>query len=599
MHYKQITTLALVLAAHAAPTTVETHELQYVKRNGVSSAFYYPQVSTKSFPVNHVSTRDVQTPEQLTKIAVDAFVKEYNLSAEDIKVTQSHQDVVSGLTHVYVVRSINGIPVDNNNGAIHLKNGKVVQLSSSFSGSLQKRSENVLPATKVITLEEAVKRASKELGAPRDSIAEKLVYVQVPSGKLVYAYQFQLKTEDFSKFYQVTVDTATGQLVQVVDYINKASYNVIKLPKNDPRDGFETVTDPADKKASPFGWHKDAKSTYTTTQGNNVDSRINGFLWFKTRIDGGASLNFDTKFDATADPTTEANKRAAIVNGFYLANVIHDITYQYGFTEAAGNFQNDNYGKGGNGGDQVLLNTQASGTNNANFATPPDGQSGVMNMYPFTLTTPKRDGSLDNGIPIHEYTHGISNRLTGGSRQGNCLQTTESGGMGEGWSDTVAMFLERKATDTRATDYTTGSYVINNPKGIRTVPYSTNMTTNPLQYNILNTRNEVHDIGEVWATILNEVYWNLVDKSGFSSNWYDATQLKGNIIALQLVIGGLKLQPCNPTLINARDAIIKADETYYAGANKCELWKAFAKRGLGVDAVQSGYKNGFALPTGC
>lgn len=38
-------------------------------------------------------------------------------------------------------------------------------------------------------------------------------------------------------------------------------------------------------------------------------------------------------------------------------------------------FQNSNNGKGGTGGDPVLISVQdGSGTDNANFATPPDGQ---------------------------------------------------------------------------------------------------------------------------------------------------------------------------------------------------------------------------------
>jgi extracellular elastinolytic metalloproteinase len=53
-------------------------------------------------------------------------------------------------------------------------------------------------------------------------------------------------------------------------------------------------------------------------------------------------------------------------------------------------------------------------------------------MFTFDMTLPKRDGSLDNIIPMHEYMHGVSNRLTGGSYNGRCLSSTESGGMGEG-----------------------------------------------------------------------------------------------------------------------------------------------------------------------
>jgi extracellular elastinolytic metalloproteinase len=61
-------------------------------------------------------------------------------------------------------------------------------------------------------------------------------------------------------------------------------------------------------------------------------------------------------------------------------------------------------------------------------------------MFIFTITSPNRDGVMENDIPIHEATHGISNRMTGGGTA-RCLQTTEAGGMGEGWSDAFAEYV--------------------------------------------------------------------------------------------------------------------------------------------------------------
>jgi extracellular elastinolytic metalloproteinase len=162
--------------------------------------------------------------------------------------------------------------------------------------------------------------------------------------------------------------------------------------------------------------------------------------------------------------------------------------YKYGFTEAAYNFQNDNFGKGGKGKDRVQISVQdLSGTNNANFATPPDGQYGQMRMFTWTSTSPMRDGALENDIVVHEFTHGVSNRLTGGGT-GECLQTTEAGGMGEGWSDAMADITECKTKPVQ--DFTLGSYVINNAAGIRSHPYSVNKATNPLTYASLSAKNE-------------------------------------------------------------------------------------------------------------
>ncbi|MBK9957456.1 MAG: M36 family metallopeptidase [Chitinophagaceae bacterium] len=109
------------------------------------------------------------------------------------------------------------------------------------------------------------------------------------------------------------------------------------------------------------------------------------------------------------------------------------MTYNYGFTEVAGNFQSNNLGRGGLGNDAVNADAQdGGGTNNANFSTPSDGSSGRMQMYLWS-GSPQKDGDVDNGVVLHEFTHGISNRLTGGPALSGCLQNTEQ--MGEGWGD--------------------------------------------------------------------------------------------------------------------------------------------------------------------
>ena len=50
----------------------------------------------------------------------------------------------------------------------------------------------------------------------------------------------------------------------------------------------------------------------------------------------------------------------------------------------------------------IAADAQDGGGNSANFATPPDGQSGRMRMYRFTRPTIDRDGSLDAEIVLHE-----------------------------------------------------------------------------------------------------------------------------------------------------------------------------------------------------
>jgi len=253
------------------------------------------------------------------------------------------------------------------------------------------------------------------------------------------------------------------------------------------------------------------------------------------------------------------------------------------------------------GNDAVQANAQdGSGTNNANFATPIDGQRPRMRMYVWTRTNPNRDGDLDTGIIVHEYGHGISIRLTGGPQNVNCLNGGEAGGMGEGWGDWWATAFRQRPPYHRNQPFEMGEY--DNVEGIRNYPYTTNMAENPETYNYITRAGYagVHAKGAVWCGILWEAYWNFVDEYGFEPNWYESNKQnhKGNHMILQDVVDGLKLQPCNPSFVDARDAILAADRVNYGGRNLCFLWRAFAKRGLGTGAARGGIES-FLFPSEC
>jgi len=174
--------------------------------------------------------------------------------------------------------------------------------------------------------------------------------------------------------------------------------------------------------------------------------------------------------------------------------------------------------------------------------------------------------------------------------------------MGEGWSDWFSLVLRMSGKETPATDMGVGIYVYS--KTIRKYMYSTSMTTNPTTYETLNEPafGGVHAIGEVWANMLYQVYHNLVEATGkFNKNIYQADDYKsGNTLALWSVVNGMKLQPCNPTFLNARDAILQAEAKATGGAFKCAIWKGFAKRGLGPNAKNTPKRvNDFTVPADC
>lgn len=564
-----------------------THRVRSVGPQKAQFQSYHPPSTFETFgdgidhPLTKRGVKDASSVE-----AAKAFLEsKLGVSANAIShKSGSNSDVTE---HEYFRQQLNGIPVANAVANVALKNNKVVSYGASFV-----KPKSVASATPTLTKDQAIAKAEAATGAKYNQWPTSLEYFAKDSDHAVLAHVVQVQNDQSGEWYEAFVDASTGEVVNVVSFVADVSYRVVPFTSQGPNDGFATVTDPGDAVSSPNGWHQYGTTTTTTTSGNNVISYKSSTTG--TTSQSSATNNYNYVFNSAVSPATSPNVDAARVNAFYVANMIHDVTYRYGFDETSYNFQQNNNGKGGAQNDRVQISVQdSSGTNNANFATPADGQPGQMRMYTWTITSPNRDGALENDIVTHEYTHGISNRLTGGGT-GRCLQTTEAGGMGEGWSDAFADWTEQtSATDK---DFTLGTYVYT--KNIRSYAYSTSKTTNPLTYGSLRTLTEVHDIGEVWALIWHEIFASLIKKSGFSASKNDPTGTAGNIVALHLFIDSLKLQPCNPTFISARDAIIQADANRYAGANKCALWTAFAKRGLGSGATTT-KTDSTTVPSGC
>ena len=183
--------------------------------------------------------------------------------------------------------------------------------------------------------------------------------------------------------------------------------------------------------------------------------------------------------------------------------------------------------------------------------------------------------------------------------------------MGEGWSDWFALTLTTHPSDTATTRRGVGSYVIYQPPdgdGIRPTPYTTDTAVNPSTYASVADVAQIsqpHGIGYVWNTMLWEVYWNLVDRYGYNGDVYGDWTTGGNNLALQLVMDGMKFQPCQPGFVDGRNAILTADAALTGGANQCEIWRGFTKRGLGFSAsqgsplIRTDGVEAFDLPASC
>lgn len=538
----------------------------------------------------------------------------------------------NGIAHVYFRQTAHGLDIDNTDFNVNIgPDGAVFSYGNSFyTGSIPEENPTRKRAFKdpVAALKDADSRL--ELGVSSDSATAeasdeaevfkikgtsgaqedpeaRLVYLVKPDGELTLTWR--VETDILSNWLLSYVDATTSDVHAVVDYGADATYEVYPWGVNDPTVGERRVIrDPFDSGASEFGWHDTGNTKYTVTRGNNAIAHINpsGGSSYENnyRPDGGSGLNFEFPYSPSMSRPSEYVD-ASVAQLFYSGNVYHDYMYNLGFTEAAGNFEVNNNGAGGRGNDFVVLNAQdGSGTNNARFSTPPDGRPGRMQMFMWTRSTPRRDCSFDLGVVIHEYTHGLTNRLTGGPGNTRCLNTIEAGGMGEGWSDFVATAIRLQPGDTRATDYPVGAWVFNNPVGIRRYVYSTDMTTNPHTYADADGLRSVHAVGTIWATMLYEMMWNIIDKVGRRTSDDDddddddffkvrvrrddddnsRVPSDGRDLAVKLMTDALALQPCNPNFVQARDAILDADRALTNGSNLCEIWTAFAKRGLGEGA---------------
>ncbi|HRI61134.1 MAG TPA: T9SS-dependent M36 family metallopeptidase [Saprospiraceae bacterium] len=739
---------------------------------------------------------------------LDEVKSRWELTGEDISnytVSDQYTDRETGITYSYLHQQIAGVRIFNAVSTMAIRDGKVVYYANRFHPQAAQKANSSTPA---IQAEGAIQAAAAHLGlsltaTPQLQKEEKdrhrltfsdggiserpieveLLYVPVEN-TFRLAWNVNIALLKSPDWWNVRIDAQTGAFLEKnnwnvscdfgtdhpegdasnaadISTVNASgaktegassteSYNVFALPIEAPSFGARSlVTNSGLPAASPFGWHDTdgiSGPEYTITRGNNVyayedqnDSDNPGYS-----PDGGAGLQFDFALDLTQGP--ETNQDAVITNLFYVNNMVHDILYRHGFNEKAGNFQANNYGKGGVDDDYVLAEAQdGGGTSNANFATPNDGSSGRMQMYlfpsgapaqltvhtpvdiagdydavgstfdieltspitaelalyedldtpvtdacepavnaadiegkivvvdrgtctytdkvgfaetagaiavivvnnsssaPFAMpgsgvygipsvmisqadgdllkaklnngekvsatlsrtgdTPPDRDGSLDNGVVIHEFGHGLSNRLTGGPSNSNCLFHNEEGG--EGWSDWLALLLTIEPGDAGTDARGIGTYAFGDTtgRGIRRFPYSTDMAVNSQSYGDLAISGEVHNIGEIWSQALWDMTWKLIDQEGFDPDWYNGNG--GNNTALRLVIEGMRLQPCSPGYIDARNAIIAADEILYLNAHRCLIWKAFAGRGMGVLADQ-GSPNAtgdetedFSLPVYC
>jgi hypothetical protein len=319
-----------------------------------------------------------------------------------------------------------------------------------------------------------------------------------------------------------------------------------------------------------------------------------------------------TAYVCTWDPdkrySWQKNDERTATQNFYFVNTWHDYLQKapIGFTEAAGNFQQVNASGRGKGGDPVH-NESLDGADskrglpdlnhidNANFATPPDGQSPTMQMYLWHVpgASSKQDrfiptiGSDAADIVYHEYTHGLSHRLVTDANNNPALDSIQGGSMGEAWSDWYALdyLVDRGHLEdsTVPGDLNVGVYV-GAGKGVRSeatdcpvgstaraCPGTKGTSRGGYTYGdfgrIYDATGDVHAAGEIWA----QTSWDLRGALGPKR-------------AVSLMTRAMELSPTYPSYLDMRNSILQADRAIHGGSNARKIWKVFAGRGMGFFA---------------
>jgi extracellular elastinolytic metalloproteinase len=495
------------------------------------------------------------------------------------------------------------------------------------------------PAPARLTAQEAIAIARRDAGVGDAPAEAELVALPVPAGaRSAYQVVTSPEHEGEAEGYTTYVDAVTGEVLLREDLVDHAGDDPTwkVFPSNPPTDASgrdtrttwsltgtqpgstEAVRDPASGRA----WDVLGGAPTSTTEGNSArtgetrssnSSRAVAERTFRHTPSRDYAAPFTDQWQqercdpATLDSPQEADVEAAMANLFAMHNRMHDWSYGLGFTETAWNLQEDNFGRGGKGGDSEQGNAQAGARNplirdNANQFTPPDGTKPISNMYMWqpiagAFYAPCVDGDYDMSVIGHEYGHAISNRMVAGPDAG--LIGLQAGAMGESWSDLVATEYAREFgyRNAGATPYVVGGYVTGDlVAGIRNY----DMSRSPLNYSDVGydmIGPQVHADGEIWSATNHALREALNARHGAGTAAvqracalgelaYEACP--GNRRWMQLVFDSyLLMAQSRVSMVDARDALLAAERLRTGGADQALLQAVFASRGLGVGASSS------------
>ena len=519
---------------------------------------------------NALTGTDTDDPRTVALDHIRDHVDLYGLSAAELDaltVVKSYRTEHNGVRHVFIGQTDRGVPVHDARLSVAVdKAGRILTVTGSLVPDA--RATGKVALDKGDALDRAA--ASVGTGTPPDGATATRVTFPLADGTARPAWRTTL-TADNHHLYDTVVDAGNGTVLLRTDRTSNEGPEGRVFTAQNPTLGSATTV--------PFSGLGRSWVGGRVTTGNNAE--------VSQDVDGNESLGYQPQTPAAGDPAyqhfdhtfTDAfrtsggtdlttDRDAVVTQAFYYTNRMHDHLYGLGFDEASGNFQEDNLGNGGAGGDRVdvYVDFDAGGDSacNANFSTPDDGQNGTMRLFVGRASCGNHNmhRAMNGDTIAHEYSHGLSNRLVGGGDMGDGEQT---GALGEGWSDAVATSMWN--------DPVYGEYNNGSATGVRSVAYNDSDLT---YADLCSGGCQVHSDGEIWATAMWDMRTALVGAYGYAT---------GKQRHEQLMVDGMKLTPSSPDFLDARDGILAADRADNGGANQCLLWGVFAGRGMGASAT--------------
>ena len=403
------------------------------------------------------------------------------------------------------------------------------------------------------------------------------------------AWQVRMNVRGASDVYALFVD-ATSARPRVIDAIPMHSRAVSGLVYEfDPASrARQSVAFPLPRTAYPvFQNGRIPIPEWTTgneTVGNNVRSLDSG-----RRPAIGTNGPNGLTFSGGAD-----NQPSQwCLNAFYLCNLLHDFFLLLGFDEASGNFQARNaITTGGQNDPLIVIMEPRHDPRVASFSNSADGTSCTLTLRSFG----GRHASLDAGVVIHEYAHGVVDHLIGGPNNAMPLIDPQSIALGEGYSDYFALTVEnyyRRRVPGVAEVFVFGKWVAPTATGLRALAYGPGFhaTYGQIGKGVLKDN---ENAGQVWCAALMEI--NRVLANGGSQN-------AGDELGWQLVLDSVRLlhdQPLGLTFLDGRNKLLDAFDTAVSlnriangPAVRVAILAVFKRFGMGPKArsKDAGYRN--------